>query len=157
MASYEIKKETPANINQLKIMASDGSSWRERLKAVEELKFYDCQQSRDILTRLAIHDIVFKVKEAAFRAAQALGVTKGGKPLRLNKKPKGNLVKGISGTLTKVANRLDEGYSLAEFKSRFAELYPKIYDAYEGDKGRGFDSWLQRMITSLPKSKNTQA
>ena len=68
-------KEVPASIEELKRMANNQNSWRERLAAVEQLKNYDCQQSRDILTRLAIHDVVFKVKEAAFRAAQAMGVT----------------------------------------------------------------------------------
>ena len=36
-------------------------------------------QSRDTLTRLDLHGPVFKVKEKAFRAAQALGVSKNGK------------------------------------------------------------------------------
>ena len=61
-------KETPANIEVLKRKANNQNSWRERLEAVNELKNYDCQQSRDILTRLAIHDVVFTVKEVAFRA-----------------------------------------------------------------------------------------
>lgn len=91
-----MKKETPGNIEELKRMANNQNSWRERLAAVNQLKNYDCQQSRDILTRLAIHDIVFTVKEAAFRAAQSMGITKNGKPLYLGKKPKGNLIEGIN-------------------------------------------------------------
>lgn len=54
-------KEVPANIEELKRMANNQNSWRERLAAVEQLKNYDCQQSRDILTRLAIHDVVFNL------------------------------------------------------------------------------------------------
>ena len=89
-------KGTPDNIEELKRMANNQNSWRERLAAVEQLKNYDCQQSKDILTRLALHDIVFTVKETAFRAAQAMGVTKKGKPIYLGKKPKGNLIEGIN-------------------------------------------------------------
>lgn len=112
-------KETPANIEVLKRKANNQNSWRERLEAVNELKNYDCQQSRDILTRLAIHDVVFTVKEAAFRAVQAMGVTKNGKPIYLGKKPKGNLVDGINKKLTHVRDSLPEGYTLDEFKSAF--------------------------------------
>ena len=146
-------KETPANIEVLKRKANNQNSWRERLEAVNELKNYDCQQSRDILTRLAIHDVVFTVKEAAFRAVQAMGVTKNGKPIYLGKKPKGNLVDGINKKLTHVRDSLPEGYTLDEFKSAFQQQYPATYDAYEGDKGKQFDKWLGNVIQSLPKKK----
>ena len=146
-------KETPANIEVLKRKANNQNSWRERLEAVNELKNYDCQQSRDILTRLAIHDVVFTVKEAAFRAVQAMGVTKNGKPIYLGKKPKGNLVDGINKKLTHVRDSLPEGYTLDEFKSVFQQRYPAAYDAYEGDKGKQFDKWLGNVIQSLPKKK----
>lgn len=63
-------KDTPQNIEELKRMANNQNSWRERLAAVRQLEKYDCQQSKDILARLALHDIVFTVKEAAFRATQ---------------------------------------------------------------------------------------
>ena len=146
-------KETPANIEELKRKANNQNSWRERLEAVNELKNYDCQQSRDILTRLAIHDVVFTVKEAAFRAVQTMGVTKNGKPIYLGKKPKGNLVDGINKKLTHVRDSLPEGYTLDEFKSVFQQQYPAAYDAYEGDKGTQFDKWLGNVIQSLPKKK----
>ena len=146
-------KETPANIEVLKRKANNQNSWRKRLEAVNELKNYDCQQSRDILTRLAIHDVVFTVKEAAFRAVQAMGVTKNGKPIYLGKKPKGNLVDGINKKLTHVRDSLPEGYTLDEFKSVFQQQYPAAYDAYEGDKGKQFDKWLGNVIQSLPKKK----
>lgn len=143
----------PANIDELKRMANNQNSWRERLAAVEQLKNYDCQQSRDILTRLAIHDVVFKVKEAAFRAVQAMGVTKNGKPIYLGKKPKGNLIDGINKKLTHVRDSLPDGFSIDDFKEAFKKLYPAAYDAYEGDKGAQFDKWLGNVIPSLPKKK----
>ena len=111
-----VLKEVPENMEELKRKATNQSNWRERLEAVNELKNYDCEQSRSILTNLAIHDSVFAVKEAAFRAAQSMKITKNGQPIRLNRKPKGNLVKGINGKLVTVRNSLPEGYTLDEFK-----------------------------------------
>ena len=146
-------QETPANIEELKRKANNQNSWRERLEAVNELKNFDCQQSRDILTRLAIHDVVFTVKEAAFRATQAMGVTKSGKPIFLGKKPKGNLIDGIMKKLTRVRDSLPEDFTLDDFKSAFQQLYPAAYDAYDGDKGKQFDKWLSNIIPTLPKKK----
>lgn len=146
-------KGTPDNIKELKRMANNQNSWRDRLAAVEQLKNYDCQQSKDILTRIALHDIVFTVKEEAFRAAQSMGVTKNGKPIYLGKKPKGELIKGITKKLTIVKDTLPDEFSLDEFKEAFKKLYPGVYDAYEGDKGNRFDKWLTNVTSSLPKKK----
>lgn len=146
-------KGTPKNIEELKQMANNQYSWRDRIVAIEQLKKYDCQQSRDILTRLAIHDAVFKVKEAAFRAAQGMGITKNGKPLYLGKKPRGNLVKDINKKLTHVRDNLSDEFSFDEFKAEFKKLYPIAYDIYEGDKDKRFDKWLSNVISSLPKKK----
>ena len=107
-----VLKEVPESMEELKRKATNQSNWRERLEAVNELKNYDCEQSRSILTNLAIHDSVFVVQEAAFRAAQSMKITKNGQPIRLNRKPKGNLVKGINGKLVTVRNSLPEGYTL---------------------------------------------
>ena len=148
-----MKKEIPSNVDELKTKANNKSSWRDRLDAVNELKEYDCQQSRDILTHLAIHDPVWKVKEAAFRAAQTMGVIYGGKPLKLNKKPKGNLVKGINEKLVKVRNGLGDEYSLEEFKAAFQKKYPVEYDIYDGDREDRFDKWLENVVKTLPKAK----
>lgn len=112
-------KETPRNIEELKKKANNKNSWRERLSAVNVLKEYDCKQSKDILARLVINDPVFKVKETAFRAAQALGVTSHGNPIYLGKGKKGNLVKGINKKLEKVRNSLPDDYSFEDFKSEF--------------------------------------
>lgn len=146
-------KGTPKNIEELKQMANNQYSWRDRIVAIEQLKKYDCQQSRDILTRLAIHDAVFKVKEAAFRAAQGMGITKNGKPLYLGKKPRGNLVKDINKKLIHVRDNLSDEFSFDEFKAEFKKLYPIAYDIYEGDKDKRFDKWLSNVISSLPKKK----
>lgn len=146
--------EIPENIEELKKKANDKSNWRARLEAVNMLKEYDCQPSRDILARLAIHDNVWTVKEAAFRGAQALHVTYGGKPIKLNRKPKGDLIKGINEKLVKVRKTLPEEFTFEEFKTAFQAKCPIEYDTYEGDKGEGFDKWLANVIKNLPKSKS---
>lgn len=139
------------DIEALKKMANNASSWRERLQAVNELGKRDCKPSKDILARLAIHDPVFTVKEAAFRAAQARGITYGGKPIYLGKKPKGELVKGIMKKLAVVRNNLEDGFTIDDFKEKFATMYPEAYDTYEGDKGKQFEKWLTKIVPNLPQ------
>ncbi|MCD8760791.1 HEAT repeat domain-containing protein [Mammaliicoccus sciuri] len=143
---------TPNNIEELKKKANNKKSWRERLEAVEQLKNYDCQKSRDIIGRLAINDKVFKVKEAAFRAAQSLDIQKNGRPISLNKKKKGELDKKIQTKLIKVKGSLNTGYSHEDFKNKFNSLYPETYDLYEGNKNN-FDDWLKNRESILPKQK----
>lgn len=144
-------KKTPENIKELKIMANNKSSWRERLEAIEILKDYNCEQSRNIITKIALHDPVLKVKEAAVVAAEAFGIEKGGKPIKLTGTAKGNLIKDIDKKLTKVQKELGLGYSYLEIKEKFSQLYPVAYDIYEGDKGDDFDKWLKNKISSLSK------
>lgn len=141
------------DIETLKRMANNKTNWRERLSAVKELSTMNDQPSANVLCRLAIHDPVFTVKEAAFRAAQARKLTYAGKPIFLGRKPQGNLVEGINKKLAVVKNSLAEEFTLEEFKERFQEKYPEAYDIYEGDKQDGFDKWLKNVITSLPKKK----
>ena len=74
-------------------------------------------------------------------------------PIRLDRKPKGNLVKGINGKLVTVRNSLPEGYTLDEFKKAFQERYPVAYDIYDGNKGERLDKWLENVTKSLPKTK----
>ena len=106
-------KGTPANISQLVKDANNKSSWKIRLAALNELKQYDCQQSRDVITRLALHDKVYKVKEEAFRAAQAMGITYRGNPIRLGRKDIGFKTKDF----TKVFLRIKREKSMEELDS----------------------------------------
>ena len=103
-------KGTPANISQLVKDANNKSSWKIRLAALNELTQYDCQQSRDVITRLALHDKVYKVKEEAFRAAQAMGITYRGNPIRLGRKDIGFKTKDF----TKVFLRIKREKSMEE-------------------------------------------
>ena len=56
-------KGTPANISQLVKDANNKSSWKIRLAALNELKQYDCQQSRDVITSLEKLEIIIKNSE----------------------------------------------------------------------------------------------
>lgn len=98
-------KGTPANISQLVKDANNKSSWKIRLAALNELKQYDCQQSRDVITRLALHDKVYKVKEEAFRAAQAMGITYRGNPIRLGRKDIGFKTKDFTKVFLRMLKR----------------------------------------------------
>lgn len=122
------------------------------MSAVKVLKEYDCRQSKDILTRLVIHDPVSKVKNSAFRGAQALGISKNGRPIYLTKGKKGNLVKGINKKLEKVRNSLLEVHFFDDFKNKFKEIYPTAYDIYERNKNN-FDGWLKNCESNLPHRK----
>lgn len=109
MFDYEIINLIPDNIEELKKKANDKTSYRTRLEAIDELKKYDCQQSRDILTRLVLHDLVYEVRVQAFKAAQAMNVTVKGKPIRLGKKKRGNLIKDINKKVLQVYDEIIEG------------------------------------------------
>lgn len=146
-----MKNEIPSNYEELKKKSRNKKSWRQRLEAVNELKEYDSKQSRDIILNLALHDKVFTVKENAFRAAQAMGITKNGQPIKLHKKPKGKLDKNIEKKLTRVMKSLPEDYTFDDFKNEYQKMYPESYDLYEGNKGKSFDKWLKNVESNIPR------
>ena len=146
-----MKNEIPNNYEELKKKSRNKKSWRQRLEAVNELKEYDSKQSRDIILNLALHDEVFIVKENAFRAAQAMEITKNGKPIKLHKKQKGKLDKKIEKKLTTVIKTLPEDYSFVDFKNEYKNMYPESYDLHEGNKGKSFEKWLKNMESNLSK------
>ena len=138
------------------------------MQALGELKNYDCQQSRDIITRLALHDKVYKVKEESFRAAQKLNIKKGGNPLYLGKKDIGYKNKDFVKVFQRIKregkiNELD----LIIFKEKFKQISPEMYDVMRYEKSKivfdnykiesidesGFDQWIEKVFKTLPKSK----
>ena len=84
-------------------------------------------------------------------AAQALGITKKGKPLYLGRKKKGNLVEGINKILVRVRDSFEGEFSVQDFKEKFKVMDLKTYDTYEGDMGGRLDEWLKNVISCLPK------
>ena len=158
MFGYEISNFTPDNIEELKKKANDKTSYRTRLEAIDELKKYDCQESRDILTRLALHDLIYEVRIQAFKAAQAMNVTINGQPIRLGKKKKGDLIKDINEKVLKVYNQIIEDeseFKLDKFKELFKIKYPEAYDVYRYEKKDNFDKWINNVINNrATKRKN---
>lgn len=147
-------KETPDNIDDLVKKAGDKKSWRRRLEAINEMKMYDCQQVRDVITRLALHDRVFKVKEEAFRVAQALEIKKKGKPIFLGRKDIGYK----SSDFTKIFKRIKreckmDELDLEKFKEKMELINPEMYDVMQFEKGNKFDVWAEGIYRSLPKEK----
>lgn len=150
--NYEIKQEAPGNIDDLVKMAGAKINWSKRLEAVNELKKWDCQKSRDVLTRLALHDKVYKVMEEAFRAAQALGIAKKGKPIYLGKKDIGY----NSSDFKKIFSRIKRETYLEQFDlqivlNKFIQVQPEMYDVMLYEKGNGFNIWIENMYNSLPR------
>lgn len=140
----------PENIDELKAKANTKDDWKVRLEAVNELAQYDCQKSRHILTKLATSDRVFAVKEAAFKAAQAMGITEKGKPLELKRKGLGYTGK----TYTKIFNRVKndtqmEEFDLDTFKKQFQVVSPEMYDVMQYDKQDQFDAWIAESYANL--------
>jgi len=154
MTKQSFITQVPSNIEELKKKSINKSNWRERLDSVNELKQYDCRESRDIITRLALHDPVYKVVEAAFRAAQAFGITKKGKPFYLGKRKKRNLDESIMKILVGVRNSFEGEFDIQAFKEKFKMMDLKTYDTYEGDMGDELDEWLKNAVSSLPKKSN---
>jgi len=145
-------KGTPDNISQLVKDANNKTSWKVRLAALNELRQYDCQQSRDVITRLALHDKVFKVKEEAFRAAQTMGITYGGVPIYLGNKDIGYKDRDFTKLFLRIRReKTMEELNLQAFKEAFKALDPEMYDVMEFEKRQGFDAWIENKYTSLPK------
>lgn len=142
-----MESNTPENIEALKKQASDKTSYKNRLAAVDELGKYKCQQSKDILWRLMINDKVNAVQQRAFRALQAFG-----EDVKLPAKKKGLLVKDINKKLARVLSSIGGIYSQETFNPKFQELYPEEFDIYSFEKSAGFQKWIENVLSSIPKA-----
>lgn len=146
-----MKKETPENISDLVKAAGDKKSWKRRLEALKILGNYDCQQSKDVITRLALHDRVFQVKEEAVRTSQKMNLTYKGKPIRLTKKDIGYSNKDFEKQFARIKRekKMDE-FDLVTFKDAFLNQNPEMYDVMKFEKGKQFDEWIENKFKSLP-------
>lgn len=145
-------KGAPSNIDELVKDANQKNCWKTRLEALNKLSKYDCQQSLDVITRLALHDKVYKVKEEAFRAAQALGVTKNGKPIRLGRKDIGFKQTDFNKLFLRIKREKKmEEFNLAEFKIAFENLNPEMLDVMSFEKDSKLDVWIESTFKGLPK------
>lgn len=139
-------------INELVKAANCKTSWKKRLSALQEIKSLDCRQREDVVVRLALHDRVYKVKEEAFRIAQSLGFTKGGKPIRLGRKDIGYKAKDFTKIFQKIKREKKmEEFDLSIFIEHFEVVAPEMYDVMQFEKGKNFNTWLENLYKSLPK------
>lgn len=90
-------EETPQNIQEIIKLSKDKSNYKNRIKSIEQLGKYKCQQSIDKLWRLMISDKVYSVQRFAFEKLQNFGEN-----VKLPRKRKGHLIKDINNKLIKV-------------------------------------------------------
>jgi hypothetical protein len=147
-------KETPSNIKELIRMSRAKSNWKIRLQAIEEMKKYDCQQVRDVIARLALHDKVYRVKEEAFQVAQGLGIKKQGKPIFLGRKDIGYKSSDFTKTFKRIRRECEmEDLNINIFKEKMLVIDPEMYDVMNYEKGTKLDIWIKDIYKSLPKDK----
>lgn len=144
-------KETPENINELIKMARNYRSWKMRLQAVEEMKKYDCQQVKDVIARLALHDKVYRVKEEAFKVAKGLGIKKHGKPIFLGRKDIGYKSSDFTKVFKKIRRECEmEDLNINIFKEKMLIIDPEMYDVMSYEKGTKLDIWIEEIYKCLP-------
>ncbi|NBC72418.1 HEAT repeat domain-containing protein [Paenibacillus sacheonensis] len=144
MQQAEEQSETSPGMEELKRAASRTSNWRERLKAVEALRELGGQPAVDLLTRIVSNDTVHQVQLAAHEALTELGVQAERPAKKTNE-----LVKGTGKILLRIKKSLPAGHSYEAFKEKLKNMRTDVYDIYEGDKGEGFDEWLESTWSSL--------
>lgn len=149
MAKKDYENKTPNNITEYVTLANDISDYRNRLKAIDFLSKYKCYESKKELYRLMKTDKIFDVKEQAFRALQNFG-----EDVRLTKKKKGKPVKTINDKLLILHNSFNgDPYTLTDFKIKFKDLYPYVYDVYNYEKKSKFDDFITSSIKTFAKRK----
>ena len=149
MPKYEYSESVPENIEDLKKMAMNKTSYRTRNEAIETLKNYKCRQSIDVLWRLMINDKVYSVQHQALLALQNFG-----EDVKLPRKKKGNLVKDINKKLGKVQSSFkEENCTIEEFIEKFKVMYPEEYDIYSYEKAGKMQEWIKNIVQSLPGKK----
>lgn len=146
MNNEEMIHELPENYEELKKAAGRSADWRARLAAVEELGRYHHKQIIDILTRLMNSDPVYTVQEAAYQKLSAFG-----EEVKVPSKNKAELFRGISKIVLRIKKSLPRDHSYEEFKEKLKKMRIDVYDAYEGEKGEQFDSWLRKLWMSDAK------
>lgn len=147
----EFIKETPNNIDDL-VKKSNSIYRKERMEALNEIKKYDCQQSRDVITRLAIHDKIYGIKQAAFLVAQAMGIKKNNQPIRLTKKNIGYKPTDFRKIFLRIKKETNmQELDLIQFKEKFEIINPEMFDVMSYEKKGKLDSWIATTFAGLPK------
>lgn len=138
------KKELPEQYEALKKQANYTSSWRERLAAVETLSAYQHEKVIDLLTHRMKNDTVFKVQTAAYNALVAFGENvEKPTPARFD------IIKGTDKIFLRVKKSLPKDHSVEDFADKLKRMRLDVFDAYEGDKGEQFMTWLEERWAKL--------
>ncbi|MFC4022347.1 HEAT repeat domain-containing protein [Oceanobacillus longus] len=134
----------PEQYEALKKQANYTSSWRDRLDAVETLSAYQHDKIIDLLKNRMQHDIVYKVQIAAYEALAAFGEdVEKPSPARFD------IIKNTDKIFLRVKKSLPKDHTVEDFADKLKRMRLDVYDAYEGDKGEQFMSWLEERWAKL--------
>jgi hypothetical protein len=151
MPRYPFQNIEPENIDDILKLSQDLSDYNSRLEAIKQLSKFKCTKSLRILNDLMKNDRIFPCKEEAFRALHNFG-----EDVKLPKKRrrKGKTIKTINEKLLVLHNSFDgDSYSLIDFKVKFKQTYPEVYDVYQFEKKTNFDSFIENSLKTIAKRK----
>lgn len=140
----QFESELPEEYVALKKQANYTSSWRERLNAVEQLSAYKHDKIIDSLKNRMENDTVYKVQIAAYEALAAFGEDVE-KPLPA----RFDIIKNTDKIFLRVKKSLPKDHTVEDFADKLKRMRLDVYDAYEGDKGEEFMSWIEERWAKL--------
>lgn len=140
----QFETELPEEYVALKKQANYTSSWRERLDAVEQLSAYKHDKIIDSLKNRMENDTVYKVQIAAYEALAAFGEDVE-KPLAA----RFDIIKNTDKIFLRVKKSLPKDHTVEDFADKLKRMRLDVYDAYEGDKGEEFMSWIEERWAKL--------
>ncbi|MBO2946146.1 HEAT repeat domain-containing protein [Paenibacillus sp. F411] len=129
---------------KLKADANRMADWRTRVKAIEELGALDHPHAVDVLMHRMQQDPVYRVQVAAYEQLKGLG-EEVHKPKPSPEEP----VKGVTKMLVRIKKSLPKDHTYEQFKDKLNKMRADVYDIYEGEKGDGFDAWLEAKWSDL--------
>lgn len=139
-----VNNELPENYEELKKAANRTSNWRARYDAVEELGKYNTSQVIDVMKSRLANDPVYKIQEAAYRILLEFG-----EEAVLPARKKFEVIKGANKVFVRVKKSLPADHTFEEFATKLKRMRIDVYDAYEGEKGSDFKTWLENEWANL--------
>lgn len=139
-----MNNELPENYEELKKAANRTSNWKARYDAVEELGKYNTSQVIDIMRSRLANDPVYKIQEAAYRILLEFG-----EDAELPARKKFEVIKGANKVFVRVKKSLPTDHTFEQFATKLKRMRIDVYDAYEGEKGDDFKTWLENEWANL--------
>ncbi|ARF12989.1 HEAT repeat domain-containing protein [Sporosarcina ureae] len=140
----KIETALPEQYEALKKQANYTSSWRERLEAVNILSDYKHDKVIDLLKNRMQHDTVHQVQLAAYEALLAFG-----EDVEKPSLARFDIIKNTDKIFLRVKKSLPKDHTVADFADKLKRMRVDVFDAYEGDKGVEFMSWLEERWSKL--------